>query len=78
MKITINSAAAAGVLLQYVDFGTVVRRVNGDTYYIVVSMMNGTGHRALVSLQSGTIKLVEQDLRVTLVDATLYVHGDLP
>jgi hypothetical protein len=80
MKIVIENGPSSGVPLQKVPFGAVVRLpsapIKDPCYYIVVSEMNGSGDRVLVSLRSGTLKRNHDNGRVVVVSATLYVHGD--
>jgi hypothetical protein len=77
VKILIEQNLENGVPLESVKFGQVVRTPRGgDTHYLVVSTMDGTGHRALVSLASGTLKhQADQSVRVIPLNATLVVHG---
>ncbi len=81
MKIVIENGPSNGAPLQEVDFGSVVRLSTASPtdpcYYIVVSEMDGTGYKALVSLRSGTLKRSHHNGRVVVVSATLYVHGDI-
>lgn len=77
MKIEVNPfGALQGIALENALFGSVVRRANLPAYYLVIATMDGTGRRALVTLQGGIPKELEQDTRVIPVEATLYVYGD--
>lgn len=78
MKIIHINTFPKNVPLCAVDFGTVVRRVvSGDTAYLVVSSMDGTGRRALVSLKAGTLRdMVDQESLVIPLNAELHVLGD--
>lgn len=64
-----------GVPLSAVDYGTLVRRTTTHVLYLVVSRMDGTGLKALCTLQGGVIRDVPQDLEVAPLSATLTVHG---
>lgn len=75
MKTLFAGVPRYGVRLGDVPFGTVVIRPVNDIAYIVASMMDGTGHRVLITLETGTRKHVSQDTRVIPVDATVYVGG---
>lgn len=44
------------ILLSAAPFGVVVRRVNCDVDYLVMSPMDGSGRRVLVTLAAGTLK----------------------
>jgi hypothetical protein len=66
-----------GVPLATVEYGSAVRTPKGgDTVYLVVSPMDGSGLRKLVSIASGTFKeYASQELLVQVLDATLIVKG---
>ena len=72
-----------GTPLGSVEFGSVVRTGrSGETVYLVVSPMDGSGRRELVSIASGTFKPhPDQTIPVTILDATLVVKfppGETP
>lgn len=76
MRIVVNQAAKIGTRLGDVIFGTVVQRpknAHEGCYYLVASMMDGTGARALINLRSGSLLKMPQDEYVTPVDAYLTV-----
>jgi hypothetical protein len=68
-----------GVTLAIVPFGNIVTRTNApDTAYMVVSLMDGTGLRGLVSLRGGIVKSgLDQQMKVIPRCATLSVRGEL-
>lgn len=77
MKIIHINTFPKSVFLRLAAFGTVVRRaVSGDTAYLVVSTLDGSGERTLVSLQAGTLKRADQDSLVIPLDVELHVLGD--
>jgi len=76
LRIFYESPCEVGVRISSLKFGTIVRRANaGDTLYLVVSLMDGSGLRHLVTLGGGTIKQVDQSTMVIPLEATLTVHG---
>lgn len=77
MKIVVENDARYGVRLGDVPFGSLVRRPRSDIdAYLVVSSMDGTGRRALVSLPSGNYRNgYPQDERVLPLESTLTIHG---
>lgn len=77
--INTNATNRFSTELRDVAYGAVVRRAyNGDseTFYLVVSPMDGTGSKALVTLASGVLKIVPQDMRVIEMDVTLFINGE--
>lgn len=65
----------AGVPLGKVAYGTVVRIARSPALYLVISMMDGTGIKRLVTLGGGSLKDFPEDQPVQPIDATLHVHG---
>jgi len=75
VKVVPGGIPRYGVRLGDANFGDVVLRPEGGTFYLVASPMNGTGHRVLVTLEGGTLKTLPQDTRVIPVEAAVYVGG---
>lgn len=75
MDIRVVAETEVGERLCDVAYGRVVRRVNGDgSYYLVGSLIDGTGRRALVALQTGNIRIPEEHTtRVIVVPATVLI-----
>lgn len=67
--------AEAGIPLNAAPFGSVVRTPRGETVYLVVSPMDGTGNRVLATLGGGIIKYRSQDERVVPLNAELIIFG---
>jgi hypothetical protein len=64
-----------GIRLAETKFGDVVRIAKSCAFYLVMSAMDGSGQRVLVSLGSGAMKDFNPDTRVIPVDAELHVRG---
>lgn len=78
MKISCKMDSVTGVPLRDVPYGTVVRREFGgdaETVYLVVSPMDGSGLRALVTMGGGTLKSPSPDLAVIPLEAELIITG---
>ena len=76
LRIFFESPCEVGVRVSSLKFGTIVRRASaGDTLYLVVSPMDGSGLRCLVTIGGGTLKHVDQSAMVIPLAATLTVHG---
>jgi hypothetical protein len=74
-----NALSHVGSRIADVEFGTVVIRSVTEinpTIYLVVSPMDASGHKALVTLGGGTLKHVDQNTRVFPVDAQLRVGNE--
>lgn len=71
---------ADGIPLQSMEYGSVVRTARGgETLYLVVCPMDGSGERTLVTLPTGTWKkFADQNMMVYPVDAVLTVARETP
>lgn len=75
----VKSRPQIGLKIADVPYGTIVQRAfnsDGECFYQVVSPMDGSGAKALVTLQSGTLKHVPQDLMVVPVRAEIHIYGE--
>jgi hypothetical protein len=88
LRILYEDIVDPGVPLRDMPFGTVVARAvngwhrvaragNGWHLYLVASPMDGTGRKVLISLPSGMLKDVPQDLLVVPVDAQLNIRKSM-
>jgi hypothetical protein len=78
LRILYEDIVDPGVPLRDMPFGTVVARaVNEWHLYLVASPMDGTGRKVLISLPSGMLKDVPQDLLVVPVDAQLNIRKSM-
>ncbi len=78
MRVITEAALTQGFPVGRLPFGTVVKRAeggDGDTFYMVVSPMDGSGDRVLCTLHGGVVKRVNQGLLVVPLLATLHIHG---
>jgi hypothetical protein len=77
MRIIAHKETLVGIPLIEAEFGSVVTRAiaPGAAHYLVVSPMDGTGRRILVTLLAGTLKEVPQDTRVIPVPDAVLVIG---
>lgn len=79
MKVTFERVPQFGLPIHSVPSGTIVMRAcaEASAAYLVVNLMNGTGHHALVSMHSGVVKEVPQDEQVIPMQSTLTVGREL-
>ena len=78
MQIQVQELPGWGIPVCQLAYGTVVMRPgNNVDYYIIISPMDGSGRKVLVTLGGGTLKEVDQQLRVVPVNCVLVVDGNL-
>lgn len=73
MKVVVGAEPLFGVRIKDALFGEVVMRPKNGEYYLVVSPMDGSGRRMLVTFNGGTLKEVDQNEQIIPVDAAVYI-----
>lgn len=76
MKVIVARPAQLGIPLSEAEYGSVVYLpINGE-YYMVISLMDGTGEKKLVRMESGVLKHFNKDTRVIPVRAVVHIGID--